>query len=39
MSFFFYQSLWDWAEDSPESREAGLADLFGEAIDAPEVID
>lgn len=39
MSFFFYQSLWDWAEDSPESREAGLAELFREAIAPPDVID
>ncbi|MFP4219439.1 MAG: glycoside hydrolase family 10 protein [Phormidium sp.] len=39
MSFFFYQSLWDWSEDSPESREAGLAEFFREAIAPPHVID
>ncbi len=39
MSFFFYQSLWDWSEESPVQREAGLAELFREAIVAPDVID
>lgn len=39
MSFFFYQSLWDWSEESPVQREAGLAEFFREAISAPDVID
>jgi uncharacterized lipoprotein YddW (UPF0748 family) len=38
MSFFFYQSLWDWSEESPVQREAGLAELFREAIVAPDVM-
>ncbi|WP_246198809.1 glycoside hydrolase family 10 protein [Sodalinema gerasimenkoae] len=39
MSFFFYQSLWDWSEESPVQREAGLAEFFREAIAAPDVMD
>lgn len=39
MSFFFYQSLWDWSEESPVQREAGLAEFFREAIAPPDVID
>ncbi|OAB57300.1 hypothetical protein AY600_17835 [Phormidium willei BDU 130791] len=39
MSFFFYQSLWDWSEESPAQREAGLAGFFREAIAPPDVID
>ncbi|USR92207.1 family 10 glycosylhydrolase [Phormidium yuhuli AB48] len=38
MSFFFYQSLWDWSEESPAQREAGLAGFFREAIVAPDVM-
>ncbi|WP_017658531.1 glycoside hydrolase family 10 protein [Baaleninema simplex] len=39
MSFFFYESLWNWAEDPPEVREGGFAELFPEAVVAPDVID
>lgn len=37
MSFFFYESLWEWANDPPTAREAGLAELFPEAVDAPDI--
>ncbi|MBP0001162.1 MAG: glycoside hydrolase family 10 protein [Cyanobacteria bacterium SID2] len=39
MSFFFYESLWNWANDPPQVREAGFAELFPEAVEAPDVID
>lgn len=37
MSFFFYESLWEWANDPPEVREAGFAEFFPDAVIAPEV--
>ncbi|MGC9503627.1 glycoside hydrolase family 10 protein [Baaleninema sp.] len=39
LSFFFYESLWNWSEDPPEVREAGFAELFPEAVVAPDVIE
>ena len=38
VSFFFYESLWNWAPVSPESREAALAELFPEKIVAPSLV-
>ncbi|UWU46461.1 hypothetical protein APLC1_1172 [Limnospira platensis C1] len=30
VSFFFYESLWNWAEDPPEERENRLKKLFSQ---------
>ena len=39
VSFFFYESLWNWAPVSPESREAALAELFPKKITAPSLVE
>ncbi|MFO7030460.1 hypothetical protein B9T07_10555 [Limnospira fusiformis CCALA 023] len=33
--FFFYESLWNWAEDSPEERENRLKKLFSHEFNRP----
>ena len=37
VSFFFYESLWQWAEESPEEREAAIGAWFEEDAIAPTV--
>lgn len=32
VSFFFYESLWNWADDSPEEREDWLKTIFPEPM-------
>jgi uncharacterized lipoprotein YddW (UPF0748 family) len=35
VSFFFYESLWNWADETPETREKGLASLFPIKVKRP----
>ena len=35
VSFFFYESLWQWSEETPEARERAIADWFESEVDAP----
>ncbi|MGF1493213.1 MAG: glycoside hydrolase family 10 protein [Microcoleaceae cyanobacterium] len=37
VSFFFYESLWNWAEDTPEQREVQVKKLFPEPVMRPRV--
>lgn len=37
VSFFFYESLWNWAEESPEERQQMLERLFATPVSRPSV--
>jgi uncharacterized lipoprotein YddW (UPF0748 family) len=37
VSFFFYESMWNWAEETPNQREAGFRQLFPTPVEAPDV--
>ncbi len=37
VSFFFYESLWNWAEESPEERQKMLERLFATPVSRPSV--
>ncbi|MEB3827645.1 glycoside hydrolase family 10 protein [Phormidium sp. CCY1219] len=39
VSFFFYESMWKWADETPEEREAGFAEIFPTPATRPSVID
>ncbi|GAB4298951.1 MAG: glycoside hydrolase family 10 protein [Oscillatoriaceae cyanobacterium] len=37
VSFFFYESMWNWAPTSPEERQAAFGGLFPETMAAPDL--
>ncbi|HIK31506.1 MAG TPA: family 10 glycosylhydrolase [Oscillatoriales cyanobacterium M59_W2019_021] len=38
VSFFFYESMWNWADETPVQREAGFRELFPTRVSAPSVL-
>ena len=38
VSFFFYESLWNWAKETPAEREKGLKELFSNAVARPNIV-
>lgn len=38
VSFFFYESMWLWASETPEQREAAFRQLFPLGVEAPDVL-
>jgi uncharacterized lipoprotein YddW (UPF0748 family) len=39
VSFFFYESMWSWSDETPTQRERGFGELFPNQADRPSVID
>lgn len=39
VSFFFYESMWNWSDETPAQRERGFGELFPNRADRPSVID
>lgn len=38
VSFFFYESMWNWAQETPTQREAGFRQLFPIPVESPEIL-
>ena len=38
VSFFFYESLWSWAIETPAQREEAFRKLFTLGVEAPDVL-
>ncbi len=38
VSFFFYESLWNWAKETPAERENGLKSLFSVPVSRPNIL-
>lgn len=38
VSFFFYESLWNWAKETPTERENGLKSLFSVPVSRPNIL-
>lgn len=38
VSFFFYESLWNWAPETPEQRDAALQKLFPSKLQRPSIV-
>ncbi|AFZ12156.1 protein of unknown function DUF187 [Crinalium epipsammum PCC 9333] len=38
VSFFFYESLWNWAKETPAQRESALKEIFPTSVQRPRII-